>query len=295
MKRRRRAAFIFTFLAPACLLYGVFVAYPIIEALLFSMYRWRGVSDVRAFVGFENFERLFKDTVFHTTLWNNLAFLIVGGVVMLAMSLLVAHACQGNGVMSRLLRSTYLMPHMVAIVVVAIIWQFMYNPSIGLFNASLRAIGQEDWVRPWLGDPTFALYAVIVTFCWYGLGFYIMLFAAGIKGIPSEIDEAARLDGARGLTRFGRLTWPLLWPIRRVVVVHMIIAALNTFALVFLMTRGGPDRRTEVMLTYLYEQAFQNSEFGYATALAVVNLVVVLALSGLAMFLFRHDPTEARR
>ena len=129
---------------------------------------------------------------------------------------------------------------------------------------------------------------------WYSLGFYIMLFAAGLRGIPEDVKEAAELDGSTGLHRFWKVTWPMLWSVKRVAVAYVAINVMSIFALVYLMTQGGPDRRTETLLTYLYQQAFVNSEFGYATAVAVANFVVAMLLALLVLLFYRRNPMEAR-
>lgn len=291
-RTRERGLFIALFLFPACALYGLFVVWPVAQAFGISLYRWRGVSEQRTFVGLENFRRLLADPVFWQALAHNLMLLVGAGLAILVIALAVAHALHGAGRMARLMRSVYLFPQIISLVIVAILWMFLYNPSFGLLTGALRAVGLGHWVVPWLGTSSTALAAVGVTFVWHALGFYVMLFSAGLRTIPDEIWEASRLDGAEGLTRFRRVTLPLLWAVLRVALVYLVINALNVFALVFLMTVGGPDRRSEVMLTYLYEQAFKNSDFGYATALAVANFAVVLALSGLILALFRRDPQE---
>ena len=121
-----------------------------------------------------------------------------------------------------------------------------------------------------------------------------MLFSAGLRGIPAEVQEAAELDGALGWRGFWKVTWPMLWSIKRIAVVYVVINVMNAFALIFIMTSGGPDRSTEVMLTYLYEQAFKNSQYGYATALAVINFVVAMLLSVIILFIYRKNPEGAR-
>jgi N-acetylglucosamine transport system permease protein len=201
---------------------------------------------------------------------------------------------QSKGRISKAIRSIVLFPQVISLVVVAILWMFLLNPEFGLINGTLRSIGLGAIAKPWLGQSPTALPAVGVAFLWYAVGFYIMLFSAGLKGIPDEIKEAAELDGSEGWHRFWRVTWPMLWSIKRVAVTYVVIMVMNIFALVFLMTQGGPDRGTEVMLTYLYEQAFKNNKFGYAAALAVANLVVAMVLSLGVMAYFRKDPQERR-
>ncbi|MBS1722146.1 MAG: sugar ABC transporter permease [Armatimonadetes bacterium] len=293
MDRRGRTAFIVSFLAPAGLLYAVFVLWPFVQAIQFSMYRWRGLSMIRRFVGAENFVKLGKDDVFWQAVGHNLWLLVVGGLFVIVVSVAIAHAMRGGGTVSKLLRSVHLFPQVISLVAVAVMWQFVFNPQ-GLLNGALRAIGLGTLAQTWLGDPKWSLSAVGVAFVWYVAGFYIMLFAAGIQSIPADVFEAAELDGSRGFHRFRNLTWPLLWSVKRVAVAYLVINVLNIFALVYLMTRGGPDRKSEIMLTYLYEQAFVNSQFGYATAMAMGNFIVILLLSSLVLFAFRKDPTARR-
>jgi N-acetylglucosamine transport system permease protein len=290
----RRGLFIAGFLAPAVVLYGLFVVWPVAEAFAFSMYRWRGVSEHRTFVGLDNFVRLGSDPVFRLSLGHNLIFLCVGGAAIMALGLAIAHAVHGSGRGVRALRGVYLFPQIISGVVVAILWMFIYNPSFGVLNGVLKVLGLEALALDWLGTPRTALPALVVTFVWHGVGFYIMLFSAGLRTIPEEVHEAALLDGVSGVRLFFSITLPMLWAVMRVAMVYVVIGALNVFALVFLMTVGGPDRRTETMLTYLYEQAFKNSEFGYATALAVANFAIVMLLAGLVMALFRRNPQDAR-
>lgn len=297
MKRRRdpaRTRFIVAFLAPAVLLYVGFVGYPLIQALILSLYRFRGVSARRKFVGLENFDRLLKDDIFHRAVKNNLVLLAGAGITILVLALLISHALKGGGRVAKAARAVYLFPQIISIVVVAVLWQFIFNPT-GLFNGGLSKLGLESWTKPWLGDSKWALPAVAVTFVWWALGFYIMLFEAGLKQVPDEVNEAAALDGSLGWHRFKNVTWPLLWSVKRVAVIYLVINAMNVFALVFLMTRGGPDHASEVMLTHLYTQAFENSTFGYATSVAIGNFVVVMALTLLIGFVFRKNPVEGKR
>jgi N-acetylglucosamine transport system permease protein len=293
-KKLSRSVFVVSFLAPATLLYALFVVFPVLQSIQISFYRWRGVSQSKTFVGLENYRKLAKDDVFGQALMHNLWLLVVVGVLAIVVGVSLAHAMQGGGRFSKLLRSVYLFPQAISLVVVAILWTFLYNPSFGLLTTGLRAVGLGKWEHPWLGDPHTALPAVAVAFLWYIAGFYIMLFSAGLRGIPAEINEAADLDGARGFRRFRTITWPMLWSIKRVAVTYVVINVMNVFALVFLMTQGGPDRKTEVMLTYLYEQAFTNNQFGYATALAVVNFAIALLLSTTVLVWFRKNPEGAR-
>ena len=294
MTQKGRGWFIAAFLTPATLIYGLLVVYPLVQSFAFSLFRWRGVSQKRTFLGLGNFTKLAGDDAFMKALHNNLVLLVVGGVVTISLAVALAHGLQGSGKVARTLRGIILFPQIISLVVVAILWMFLFNPGFGLLTSGLNAIGLRGWVHTWLGESKTALGSVGVAFVWYAVGFYTMLFAAGIRALPAEVQEAAEIDGAVGLRRFWKVTWPMLWSVKRVAIVHFTIAVMNVFALVYLMTRGGPDRATETLLTYLYESAFTHSEFGYATAIAVVNFVVVMALAGGIMLWFRRNPEVAR-
>jgi N-acetylglucosamine transport system permease protein len=290
MQKKGRSAFIVSFLAPAVLLYVVFVIYPLIQAFGFSTYRWRGLSSKRTFVGSENFVKLIHDDVFLRAVRNNLTVLVLGGFAIVAISIGIAHALQSDRPSMKFLRGLILFPQMVSLVAVAILWQFLYNPQFGIFLALKRALHLDSF----LGDPHAALPSVGITFVWSSLGFTIMLFSAGLRALPAEVVEACALDGATGMTRFWRVTWPMLWSVKRVAIVNITITVMNIFALIYLMTQGGPDRATEVMLTYLYQTAFVNSQFGYATAIAVANFVIIMILSVAILFFTRRNPEVSR-
>jgi N-acetylglucosamine transport system permease protein len=295
VKSRSKAAFIVAFLSPAVLLYGGFVIIPLIQSFQLSLYRWRGVSQTRKFVGLENYGKLIHDDVFWKALEHNLWLLVVGGLCIFILGFAIASAMQKDGRLVRATRAILLFPQVISLVVVATLWTFLYNPLHGLVNLSLSGLHLDSLTHAWLGESSTALPAVTVAFLWYAIGFYVMLFSAGMKGIPEEVMEAAELDGSRGFHKFRQITWPMLWSIKRVAAVYVVVNVMNVFALVFLMTQGGPDRHTEVMLTYLYEQAFSNSQFGYAASLAVANFILAMLLSVGIMLWMRKDPQEARR
>jgi N-acetylglucosamine transport system permease protein len=283
-----------SYVAPAAILYGVFVIWPLIQSFGLALYRWRGVSAQRTFVGFDNFRQLRDDPAFWTAIQNNLWLFVIAGSVLVASAVALAHVMQSRNRLTTAVRGIYLFPQVISMVVVATLWMFLYKPNDGLIDAGLKAVGMSGPKLGWLGSPSLALPAVAVAFIWFALGFYVMLFSAGLRQIPDEVNEAASLDGAFGLKKFLHVTWPMLWSVKRVAIVYLLTNVINIFALVFLLTQGGPDRRTEVMLTYLYEQAFRNSQFGYATAMAVVNFLIAMTLSGLIMLWFRRNPEASR-
>jgi len=290
MQKRGRTAFIVSFLAPATLLYLLFVGIPLVQAFQLSLFEWKGVSNKRKYLGFQNFQELAGDNVFWQALKNNLWLIVGAGIAIFVIGIAVALAMQGKSRAAKGLKSIILFPQVISLVVVAIIWMYLYNPNYGLISGALKGLG---FGQP-LGTRSQALPAVGIAFLWYVIGFYVMLFSAGLRNIPEEISEAASLDGSIGWHRFQSITWPLLWSVKKVAAVYIVVNVMNVFALVYLMTAGGPDRSTEVMLTYLYEQAFKNNRFGYATALAIANFVVAMGLSGLVLMFFRKNPEGQR-
>jgi len=209
------------------------------------------------------------------------------------LSILIAHGMQANNRAVRTLRGLYLFPQVVSLVIVAIIWQFMYHPSSGLITKGSETLGITAISKP-LADSNQALAAVGIAFVWYALGFYIMLFSAGLKQIPEEVNEAAELDGSGGWHRFWKVTWPMLWSVKRIATIYIVINVLNIFALVWVMTEGGPNRATETLLTLLYKSAFKESDYGYGTSVAVANFILAMMLAGILMFVFRKNPEERR-
>jgi len=292
--KRGRGVFIVSFLAPAALIYAGIVIVPLVQAFAFSFYQWRGLSEEKTYVGTGNFVKLAHDDVFWKAVRNNLELFVVGGIIIITLAVALAHGLQGTGRISKTLRSVVLFPQMISLVAVAVLWMFIFNPQFGLLTASMNALGLGSHTHTWLGEPETAFPSVGVAFAWYAVGFYTMLFAAALKSIPSDINEAAELDGAVGFRRFWRVTWPMLWSVKRIAIVHLAITVINVFVLVLLMTQGGPDHATEVMLTYLYSNAFRYSQFGYATAIAVVNFIIVMLLALAILLVFRRDPTERR-
>ncbi|MBS1707798.1 MAG: sugar ABC transporter permease [Armatimonadetes bacterium] len=290
----RRALFVASYLAPAAVLYGLFVLVPFVQTFQLSFFSFRGVSSERRWVGPQYYQALATDEVVPKVL-AHLGFLLIGGgLCALVMAMVTAHALQENTRLARFVRGVFLFPQVVSVVAVAVMWQFLYAPNGGLINGFLRAVGLGGMAKSWLGDTTWALPAVGVAWVWFAVGFYIMLFAAGIKGIPAEIGEAASLEGCFGWKRFVSITWPMLWSVRRVAVVYVAVNVFNVFALVNVMTNGGPARATETFLTYIYEQGFSASKFGYASALAIVNLAVILVVTFALGAMFRKNPEGAR-
>ncbi|MDH7601728.1 MAG: sugar ABC transporter permease [Armatimonadota bacterium] len=293
MNKRDKLRAAVVFLAPAMLLYGVFFVLPMVQAFYVALFRWRGVSMEKQFVGIDNFRTLFTgDPVFWQCLSHNLMFLIVSFITIIPLSLFFASVLASRIRGADVYRGIFLFPNVISIVAVAALWSFIYHPTFGILNALLKGIGLGKYATGWLGEPRYALLCVIATSIWYSLGFYIVLLLAGIKSIPTYFYEASALDGAGSWQSFCHVTLPLVWEILKLAVIYLIIHTLNIFGLVWVMTEGGPNYHTETLLTYLYRQAFVQSNFGYATALGVVVFVLILGASLAAGRLMKRETVE---
>jgi N-acetylglucosamine transport system permease protein len=276
---------IIPFLLPAILLYGIFVVWPYAQAIFVSLTSWRGVSGSKPFVGLENYQRLLEDERFHEALTRNGQLLIVLPLVTIAIALTFAALFTQGSQQIRgagFYRIVFFFPQIIPAVIVGILWSYIYTPNVGLLNGILRAIGLGDVSTSWLTDPTTVLWAIVAVAIWSSVGFYMVIFLASMQSIPTSFYEAAILDGATRWTSFKDITFPLIWETIRTSVIYLAIAALDFFILIVVISGGSTTttaRRAEVAALYLYNQAFDSSRWGYASAIGVVLLVLTLFLS----------------
>lgn len=291
-RRRRQALIAYLFLAPTLLFYAVFLALPLGFAVLLSTSRWAGfdLGDI-APVGLDNFAGLFADgSAFLTPVLTNTLLFALGTVVLaLAGSVLVA-TCIDKLRFQGLWRTLYFLPIVTTVVAVGNVWKYMYQPG-GLVNGVLNAVGLGSVA--FLQDPDTALPAVVVVQAWASVGSAILVLTAGLKSIPGSYYEAAALDGAGSVTVFWRITLPLLRPSLLFVCVTQFLTGLQSFALIIVMTKGGPGDATDVAALEMYRQAFSYGDWGTASAAAFVLFVVVLAVTLAQLWLFRRKGEDA--
>ncbi|MER2010674.1 MAG: sugar ABC transporter permease, partial [Psychrobacillus sp.] len=190
-------------------------------------------------------------------------------------------------------RIVFFFPNIMSVVVIGILWQFIYDPNIGVVNGVLRSIGLEEWARPWLGDMTWALPSVAIPAIWAGIGLFMLLLMGGITNIPKSLYEAAHIDGASEWQQFWKITVPLIWPQIKTSIIYIVITSLNgSFVLVQVMTSGGPGMATEVMGSYLYQKAFEDFQFGYGAAIGVLILVISLVTVVVLQFILKKEKVE---
>lgn len=294
IKNRDRNIFIFLFTIPALIIYLVFFGYPILQSFYISFFRWTGLSDKKIFVGLENFKRLFEDEVVWQALKNNMIMYIFGTIFTFALAIfLAAVLVRKNLKEGKFYRVVFLFPNVLSIVVVSIIWSFIFSPTMGIVNNALEMIGLENLTRTWLGDENTVLGALIVPQVWMFTGFFMVLYMAGMKNIPKSMYEAAKIDGASELKQFFSITIPMLWEIIRTSLVFFISRAFqSTFSLVYTTTSGGPNRASETLATYMYEQAFVNSNFGYATVIGLLLFAVMMTINFILQRITKREVIE---
>jgi multiple sugar transport system permease protein len=279
----RRAAFFL--LAPDVLGLALIYAGPILFTVYMSLYAWNGVTPDKEFVGFDNYRYLFDDPTWWKSLRVSATYvllyvpLVTGGALLLAM--LVAQRLPE----ARFFRSIYFLPMAVPLVVGAVVWQFVFEPSYGFANWLLGLVGIPK--QAWLGSTDQALIVVVIVSAWKQVGYFMIIFLAGILDIPREYDEAARVDGAGTWRRFRSITLPLLRPTILFVTVMSVITALQDFDQIFVMTKGGPDHATYVQVYYIYDQALRYLKMGPASAASVVLFVIIMLVTLLQLRLFK--------
>jgi len=267
-----------TFLAPSLFILIVFVYLPIAWAFKLSFSSWEARSTADTFIGLDNYTRLMADPEFWNAVKNTVLFTLMKIPTDMVLSLGIALVLNQKLKGISFFRTAYFLPVITSVVAVSAIWRVIYNPSFGLANSLLEGLGLPP--QRWLRDPALALPSVTLVALWNGLGYDIVIFLAGLQGIPREYYEAAQIDGASAWQRLRFITWPLLSPITFFVLVMGTINSFKVFSQIHVLTPdGGPLNSTEVLVFFLYRVAFQEFKFGEAAAVAFILLAIVLFLT----------------
>jgi multiple sugar transport system permease protein len=267
----------YTFLLPNMIGFLVFICFPVIASFLMSFTDWNGFGQME-FAGLSNYTRLWGDETFRISLMNSLIMTIVSVPATLFLAILAAVALNKGVKGVKLFRTAIFMPHITATIAVAVVWQLLYNPSMGPINGLLRSLGVEQ-PPMWLASTTWALPSVIIVSIWHSVGYYMVLYLAGLQGIPKDLYEAASLDGAGKTSQFRNITIPMLSPVIFFTVIIGIINSFKVFDMVYVLTKGGPGRSTHVLVYDIYYTAFQRYEYGYASAMAYVLFAIILVIT----------------
>ncbi|MBT2581486.1 sugar ABC transporter permease [Planococcus sp. ISL-109] len=281
---------IYLFFLPGLILYSLFFLYPTISALFYSFTDWDGLSAAFQFVGIDNYTRAFTgDSIFRKAIGNNLKFMLTVVVFQTLVALAFALIVIKNTKTNVFLRALYFFPTILSSVSVAFIWAFIYDPSMGILNQVLSLVGLDFLAQNWLGDANIAIYSLAVTQVWFHAGQMLIIFVAGLQAIPEELYEVAKIEGASKWQTFRAVTWPLLAPSATIVVAYTTIQSFKAFDLVFAMTGGGPNNSTEIIATYIYQVAFGSYQFGYASSISVIFMVIIALITYLQFKALRSD------
>ena len=289
-RKRERNLFILACLSPALILFFTFLIYPTIEVFRMSLFKWGGFSSNQQFVGLDNFKILWQDENFFRTIQNTILLIVVVTLFTIVLAVLFAAILSTEKIRgNNFFRIIFYIPNILSIVVIAGIFAAIYDPKAGLLNAVLP----EAWNKLWLGDQSVVIYSLAFALIWQAIGYYMVMYMAGMANIPASLYEAADLDGAGKIGKFFNVTLPLIWNSIRTTLTFFIISTINlSFLLVQILTDGGPDGSTEVFLSYMFKQAYTNSSYGYGMAIGVVIFIFSFGLSGIVSHITKRDILE---
>ncbi|CAM4474486.1 MAG: sugar ABC transporter permease [Paenibacillus macerans] len=292
MNALRSRRFIFTGLAPAVILYALFVFVPVVWSAYYGFFNWSGIGEAK-YNGLGNYAEILRDPVFWRALKNNIIFVLasVFGQIPLALALAVL-LHKENGV-QRFLRSAVFLPMVLSTVVIGMIWQYIYHPQIGILNFLLDALGLKSWKLQWLSDGNIAIYSLLPPLIWSYAGLYLIIFISALQNIPGEIHDAAKIDGVSGGRKLVAISLPMIKNTVQVAVVLCISGSLKSFDLVYIMTKGGPAHATELLATYMYNSTFSTYRYGFGSAISTTIMVISLLLIGTSQWLTSRRKSAA--
>ncbi len=286
------------FVAPALALFLLFIIWPMLKAVQMSAYRWKGYGPLVDFVGLRNYVSVLQNDVFTDALMHNL-IIVVGSIAVqlpvgLGIALLLNRKMWGQG----LLRTIIFVPYVLAEVIAGVVWFQLLQPQYGVIDTLLDAVGLHGPAQGWLGTPDYALWTVLVVLTWKYLGLAVILFLAGLQGVPEDLYEAAQLDGASWWQVQRKITIPLLGPTLRTWAFLSMIGSLQLFDMVWILTGGGPANATTTMATFLINEGTKRQNYGIAGAASVILFLVALVLAlTYQRFILRRDtqPESTRK
>lgn len=280
--------------APAVVLLGVFVYYPVVENLRLSLYSWNAFSPKERWVGLDNYVALSADPIFWSSLFNNVAYAVVSVFFQVGGGLILAAVLEElvRGRLRGFFRTVYFIPAVLSLTITGLLFQFMYNPQIGIVNGFLDAVGLQAWQHSWLGESATAIWSIIAMSQWQSVGYVMVLFIVAMQRIPRELYEAAYIDGASRSQAFRRITIPLVREMSLLALIITVSGAFLVFNEVQVMTAGGPNNASHTLGTWLYKSAFFNDQMGYAAAIAVVIFVITLVTSAIQLWVGRGKSVQ---
>lgn len=286
-KMLRDKKVIMLFLFPALLIYSVFVPFPALATLYYSLFQWNLIENMR-FAGWDNFSNLFTmDPIFVTAIQNTFIYLLLSIALQIPAAFLIANTLSQKMRFSKFFQNVIFLPVTLSGVAVSLMWYFIYHPDLGILNGALKLLGLSNFEQAWLFNAKTAIYAVITAVAWQWIGYHMMLFIAGIKTIPAELLEAAKIDGASEWDIMRRITFPLMKPVIKISLILITISSFKNFDSIYVMTQGGPAHATEVLASHMYFKSFMQMEYGYGCSIATVLFVMCVLASLILSRVFR--------
>ena len=279
---------------PTLVIFLLFAILPFFYNVYLSFSGWNGFTKDISLVGAANYSQLFSDPIAGKALVNNLELFVIGLVATMAISLFFAVNITRRSLKEReFYRVVFFFPNMLSIVIVALLWTFIFNPTFGLFNGLLKAVGLSALTHAWLGEIETVIGTLSVPWIWMSMGYYMVLFIAAIENIPQSVFESSSLDGAGLWRQTIHIIIPLIWETVRISLVFFVVNAFSgTFTLVDITTDGAPARASELLTTYMYKNAFSNSRFGYGAAIGICIFLILVVSSLLFLRLTRRETIE---
>lgn len=282
MKReKKRNLQALAFAVPAILILGIFVYFPLIENFIYSFQSFTLSSATKEWVGFDNYRHLFSDKIILVSLKNNILYAVISIVIQVGFGLVLAAVLEDIAFhkFAPALRSIYFIPTVISMTVVCLLFDFVYNPQMGLLNSFLELVGLDGFTRVWLGSKKTAMYAVIAVSQWQSTGYVAMLFIVAIQKIPRDLYEAAEVDGAGKLKRFFYITVPQVRQMFFVTMILTVVGAFTVFNEPYILTGGGPGTATIVLSLHMYQTGFVKNNMGYASTIAMLIFIITAILS----------------
>ncbi len=295
-RKQQERRFVFLSLAPAVILMGIFMLYPTINIFVMSLYKWGGLSANKKFVGFNNFKILLQDKNFINSFQNTLFLIVVVTLVTFTMAIFFANVLVRDNVKGKnFFRVIFYIPNILSVAVISAVFAQIYAVDAGgLLNSIIRVFKPDTWKNiQFLGDSNIILFSVAGAMIWQAIGYYMVMYMASISSISEHLYEAADIEGASKMHQFFQITLPLIWENIRTTLTFFVISSINmAFLFVKVLTGGGPAGSSEVFLSYLYKQAYDNASYGYGMAIGVVVFIFSFAMSGVLNKITERDTIQ---
>lgn len=282
----------FLFIAPAFILFTLFIVWPTVSSFYYSLTNWDGINPNINFVGLANYREILTSARFANALRNTVILTAVISVLenllALGLAILVDNVCRAKN----LFRAIFYLPVILSGIVSGFIWKIMFNYNFGPINKILDMIGLEAWKQDWLGNADLAIWSVALVMIWKGAGYYMIIYLAALQGVPQDVQEAAMIDGANVVQQFRRITLPLISGSFTICFTLSLINGLKLFDQIAVMTDGGPGFATETMVYLLYKSGFGEGRQGYGTAVGVILLLIILVLNSIQSAILRKREVQ---